>query len=218
MAKIPGGIFGRPSGSVSNIVFGAARDRTGKVATSRAKVTPTNPNTAGQQLQRGKFGDALQIVRDLGPAVYEDDFDRAIGQLPGFQSLMSILTKCIDASYHLTAPPDTPLGPLHSPNTFAVATGAGSKQIAVTWSTELGADGTAADKVDYLLAQVARDADGNHPTGYALDGAARSTGALTITAPAGNVEYLVGIWFRGQGTAAGLLSRVEWRLVTSHDA
>jgi hypothetical protein len=98
MAILEGGIFSNPRGKTGGIVFGAARTRTGKKVTSRLLVPPSNPNTAAQQVQRGKFAEALAIVRLLGSGIYQSDFNRSIGQLPGFQSVTSIFLNALDAS------------------------------------------------------------------------------------------------------------------------
>lgn len=215
MARIAGGIFSAPRGTTSGIVFGAARTRDGKVTTSRAWNKPANPRTGAQQLQRGKFLDCLQVVRDFGPSIYQGDWDRAIGQLPGFQSMMSILLHALNDSFEFAAPPDTPLGPLHFPATWGITTAGGAGQLTATWSTELGPDGTASDQLQLIGCLAARDADGLHPVFFALDTAVRSAGTIAISTGQDSLLCLIGGWFQGAGTAAGRLSRTEWRLQTS---
>src|SRR3972149_3079354 len=104
MARHEGGIFSRPRGKTGGIVFGAARTREGKLVTSRLLVAPSNPNTADQQEQRSVFTQSLQCVRSLGASIYQEDFNRAIAQLPGFQAVMSILMNAMTPAFLFTAP------------------------------------------------------------------------------------------------------------------
>jgi hypothetical protein len=209
------GIYGDPRGTTGGVVWGAARDRQGKVATTRAYVIPTNPQTGPQTIQRNKFVDSLGVVRNWGPAVYLDYFDRSVGQLPGFQSMMSILLRAIDASYEFTAPPDTPLGALHFPDTYAVATAGAAQAVDVSWSAELGPDGTLADKLQLLACEVARDIDDQHPTAVELDADTRNGSPFQFDLPAPNTAYLIAGFWVGVGDAVGKISRVEWRIQNS---
>ncbi len=213
MAKLRGGLFGRPSGQVQNLVIGAARDRTGKVATARELVIPANPNSAAQQVQRGKFKDVLRTVRDIGPTEYQTYWNRGIGQLPGFQSLMSVLLRSINESYVYTDPPDVPLGTLHESDTLTIVSGGSAGQIAVTWSTENGSNGTANDKLHIFAILAARNADGIHPVKDGSASKVRSQATVSITGLTAGSNYLVYVFFEGVGTAAGLISPVRFAIV-----
>lgn len=216
MAKLRGGLFGRPSGQLQNLVLGAARDRTGKVATVRELVIPTNPNSADQQVQRGKFHDSLQIVRDIGPSEYQGSWNRAIGQLPGFQSLMSIMINCMSDAYVLTAPPDVPLGTLHAPVTFTVAAGEVSGEIDVTWSIETGSNGTTADTASLWVIYAERDVNLRHEVADWSGVLTRQTANKTITGLTPNKSYLVWLYLEGAGAADGLISPVQFGVATAH--
>ncbi len=122
MAKVKGGITGRPAGKVASLIFGAARGREGKVVTVRELVAPSNPRTPEQQAQRGKFQSSLAYVQGWGPDVYQSDWNRSVGQLPGFQSMMSILLNNIQGTpERLTPPDDRQLGSLHFPDSFSAS-------------------------------------------------------------------------------------------------
>jgi hypothetical protein len=217
MAKLIGGLHGRPAGNVGGIIYGAARTRIGKLVTARELVYPSNPQTAPQMLQRHIFLEALYAVRHLGPTLYQDDWNRAIGQLPGFQSMMSIVLNGTDALEVFSAPADTPLGNLHFPGTFSIITGAGAPgTVQASWSTELGLNGTANDVIEVF--GIEADATVDYRRG-AVDFAAtdvRSTGALTIATGASSTDWVVGAYFQGAGAAVGLLSLCRWTDVTSH--
>lgn len=206
MAVLNGGIFSRPRGKTGGIVFGAARTREGKLVTSRLLVSPSNPNTAAQQTQRGKFAEALAIVRLIGSGVYQSDWNRAIGQLPGFQSLLSVYLNAVNSSKQIDTIPPINLGSLHAPNTFSVNTGAIANQINLVWSTETGVNGTANDT---LVALVVGDAPGSNPLDREVTvstGALRSSGSQIVTMAGSGRDYNVLIYFKGAGTASGLIS------------
>lgn len=217
MAIIRGGLHGRPSGNVAGVVYGAARTRTGKAVTARELVYPSNPQSPGQVLQRSIFKQSLSATRNLGASFWQDLFNRAIGQLPGFQSIMSILMLNTNASEEFVSPPDTPLGNLHVPATLTVVTGAGAAgTVTITWSTELGINGTANDKVYYFV--VAKDAvlDVRYAFWYSAASTLRSVGTKEAATGKVATDLVVGIYIVGQGLAEGLVSPVKWFDVTSH--
>lgn len=137
MAKLTAGLFSTPSGHNNGLVFGKGRTREGKRVTVRAKVDPTNPNTLQQQNQRSLFRNVLDVVRSIGNTLYSIDFDSAIGSLPGFQSLMSILLDAgWDTSEVLQVPDSVNLGNRQPVATFSAVDSAGS--VAVTWTSPTG--------------------------------------------------------------------------------
>jgi len=213
MAKLDGGIFSNPSGKTAGIVFGAARTRQGKKVTARQLVSPSNPNTAGQQVQRGKFSDSLDIVRFLGAEIYQSDFNRAISQLPGFQSMMSIYMNAMDASKELSAPSTINLGTLHLPDTVTFGTESAGCAT-VVFSSEVGDNGTDEDDVVSFAINIASVGRATLVGGIITGDAERSDELSTITDLTVGQEYLVGFYFRGDGTADGNLSRCVWDLVT----
>ena len=215
MAKVRGGVYGRPSGLTGGIVWGAARDRQGKLATMRQHVIPANPNSAAQQVQRSKFDDCLQVVRAIGPTEYQDAWNRAIGQLPGFHSLMSILLDNIDSSFDFSAPPDTPLGILHFPGQLVIGVGSSSGEIDADWTTELGNDGTAADVVHLFVIEADRDVDDKHPVVDWSGTLTRNDASEVITGLDPATDYLTFFYLEGAGTAAGINTLAQWDVQTS---
>lgn len=215
MAKIPGGITSRPAGKLGNIIFGAARTPEGKVATAREAVDPSNPQTAEQQSQRSRFRQALDMVQAFGPAIYQEDWNRSVGQLPGFQSLQSIFLNNIDASDVLQAPSVRPLGNLHFPDTFTVTTSSLSSQIEVAFSAETGDNGTTSDEV------VTAFIEAEHPSGRDRDIVApgnsiqRDGGSDDQLVGQADTQYVAVAYLRGAGAADGLLSPAHWFTVTS---
>jgi len=217
MAIVRGGLHGRPSGNVAGVVYGAARTRTGKAVTARELVYPSNPRTAGQLLQRYIFLEALYATRHIGPSGYQDDWNRSIGQLPGFQSFMSIIMDNTDAAEDFNTPPDTPLGNLHFPGTFSIATGSGAAgSVTVSWSTETGLNGTAADVLRWIGIQKGAEVDHSRPAWFSGYTEVRATGTYVLGCLANAEVYQIATWIQGAGTADGLLSLARWYECTSH--
>ncbi len=208
-----GGIFGRPSGKTSGIVFGAARTRTGKVSTTRELVAPSNPNTSAQQTQRTKFSQDLFIVRGLGSAVYQVDWNRSIGQLPGFQSMQSIFLGVTSSAGLLTAPANTNLGTLDPPNTLDIHDGGGG-DITISWDDSNIGNGTANDLVKAFVIPAAL---ANRSTASTIKTSLTTeynVGTFDIVADSGGQDVLICVWRKGEGTAAGLLSIAQWQIFT----
>jgi hypothetical protein len=210
MAIVTGGILGRVKGKTGGIVFSSARSRGGKVNTVREFVNPSNPQTPDQQAQRGLFKRALVIVKGFGPDQYAVDFNRAVQQLPGFQAMMSILLHNNDGAGLFTAPGDTPLGDLYYPATVTAVAGPGLGEITLTWSTELGSNGTANDIVKAACYAVSPETAVQYLS--VLSGVVRSDGAVGIGLSPLTVStvYVWFIWFVGAGTSEGLISKAHW--------
>ncbi|MCK5506206.1 MAG: hypothetical protein KAJ10_13660 [Thermodesulfovibrionia bacterium] len=217
MAIVRGGLHGRPSGNVAGVVYGAARTRTGKAVTARELVFPSNPKTAAQVLQRAIFTESLAAVRRLTASLWQDDFNRSIGQLPGFHSMMSIVMLGTNASEEFISPADTPLGNLHFPGTFTVVTGAGAAgTVQIDWTNELGLNGTVNDEL--IVFCISKDAI-SATVRYAVQMtsvAVRSDVADTPNTGVIATDVVVGCYFKGTGTADGLLSPCKWFDVLSH--
>jgi len=210
MAKQTGGILGTPSGKIAGIIFSSARSRTGKVVTAREKVSPSNPRTPAQVLQRNKFASVVDLTKFWGPSIYGVDWNRSVGQLAGFNSVMSIWLGTIDDSLVYGVPPVTPLGDLHNPATITFAVGPSAGDVGVIWTTELGANGTDADDVVFIAqredatngnlvvvsAGVEQRDDG--VAGIVLEGFAASEGTILT------------FYLRGVGAADGNLSHAAY--------
>lgn len=210
MANIDGGVTGRPSGKLANIVFGAARTREGKQVTARELVKPSNPQTTAQQNQRSSFSSALDIVKAIGPSIYQEDWNRAVGQLPGFQSLQSIFLNNLDGNQLLTPPPDTPLGNLHFPDTWSADPGASNGEIDFTWSTETPGAATGQDTaVVFGMCADPMVRDNTDPA-YTLTTAQRTDGAVSLPVVNEGQTNVVALYFRADQNDAPPLSLAAW--------
>jgi hypothetical protein len=206
MAILEGGIFSNPRGKTGGIVFGAARTRTGKKVTSRLLVPPSNPNTAAQQTQRGKFAESLAIVRLIGSSFYSSDFNRSIGQLPGFQSLTSVFLNAMSAISAIGIIPSINLGSLAKVDTFTLGTGDDPGDIKLTWSNELGLNGTAADRMVLLCCATDAAASPLERIVITNTEGVRSDADKNLPGWAAAQDVSCLAYFRGMGTAAGLIS------------
>lgn len=213
MSRLTGGIFSRPSGKTAGIVFGAGRTRTGKVVTARELVPPSNPNTAAQQSQRTKFSRDLFIVRALGSAIYQSDWNRSVGQLPGFQSMQSIFLGVTDANGLLVAPANTNLGTLDPPADLAVDD-SGAQGFTVDWDDTNVGNGTIGDLVKFFAVPVALANRAQASNIKSLLTEDYSNPGIGLTMDATNQDVLVCVWREGQGAAAGLLSVAQWFVVS----
>lgn len=203
MAKQTGGILGTPSGKIAGIIFSSARGRQGKVVTAREKVSPANPKTPAQVLQRNKFAACVDLVKRWGPSLYQTDWNRSVGQLAGFNSVMSIWLAVISDLLVYAVPPVTPLGDLHKPATISFGDGSSAGQVSVDWSTELGANGTAADLAVFIAQR--QDATSGNLVVVSEAIVLRSAGGsgIVLSGFASSEPTVLTIYFRGAGAADG---------------
>jgi len=213
MAKVINSVLGNVRGKIGDLVGGAARDAYGKVSTLRVWARPTNPNTAAQALQRNKFKASVQMTRNLGPSFYQTDWNRATGQLPGFQSLVGIFTDATDDTLTLTAPADTPLGTLHQPATITIAQGISTNEVDFTWTTEVGQNGDAADEVVLFAIRADDDTDGRYVTFEDDTSYTRTDGSGSLDMNEDDIAYVCGIYLRGTLGEPQGLSVCAWASV-----
>lgn len=198
MSKLLGGLFSRPSGKTSGIVFGAGRTIRGKQVTSREYVIPTDPRTNAQIEQRSKMPFSTAIIQAIGRSIYQFDWNRAVNNLPGFQSLSSLFMRFVDFTTGiLNTPSAVSLGARHFPDTWAAA--AGTDEINVTWSTENGDIG-APDDTAIVIAVATNPSPGEVTRPVIVDESAiRSDGLVDLASTgvaAGDFQVL--LYFRSE--------------------
>jgi len=215
-AKLSGGLLGRVSGSIGGIIFGGARTKTGKVVTAREWVMPSEITDTDVLEQRIIFACAVHAVRYLGATLWTEDFNRAIGQLPGFHSMMSIILKSTDrVTRDFSEPPDTPLGNLHAPEVVFTTHSVTAGMITATWDGGLGLNGTDADVLEFFGIEVVGSPLGVRGAVNWIDTAVRSDLSMDIATGGSGIDWIAAAYFQGAGTAEGLLSRCQWHAVTS---
>ncbi|MBA7544754.1 hypothetical protein ES705_37115 [subsurface metagenome] len=217
MARHEGGIFSRPRGKTGGIVFGAARTREGKMVTSRLLVSPSNPDTPAQQLQRAKFSDSLNITRSLGAVIYQDDWNRAIAQLPGFQSMMSVFMRDLDADRVFTAPPDVNLGILGFPTDLVIDGEPAANTCSFSWTDTAPIPKNVGDTSVFIAIENFVAVPPDKRRGFSLTTGLRSDGTAMLENLESAKDYLCAVYFRGAvgEDTEGLLSIVRFALSTS---
>lgn len=82
MSILQGGLFSRPAGKTSGLVFSSARTATGKKATVRELVVPSNPRSPGQTKQRNLIRATNFIlnewVRNMDPEFFNSGYDNPL--------------------------------------------------------------------------------------------------------------------------------------------
>ena len=205
MSKLLGGLFSRPSGKASGLVFGAGRTKRGKQVTAREYTIPTDPKTNAQVSQRGKMPWVASLIQEIGRDVYQFDFNRAVKNLPGYQSLSSIFMKIMSTDGLIAEiPPPISLGTRYNPGIDdALSSGA---SMTVEWSTDSG-DVSSPDDVAVIIV-IPKDRAGTPLTTFVTvdQSAVRSDGSATFdTANLGSQEAFVGLYFKSN--EAGVPSR-----------
>jgi len=215
-AVVKGGLHGRPRGTVAGIVYGAARSREGKVVTAREYVIPGDTDDEDVLEQRLVFKSMVIAAQYLSAELWKDDWDRSVGQLPGFHSMMSVLLKNTPHDTgDFAAPPDTPLGNLFAPVFSPIPHVAVAGSITITWDTGHGLNGTDEDVIVVFVVEVAQTELGVRSAKVAIETATRVDGTIDMATGASGTDWIVCCYFQGAGTAIGKLSPAKWYAVTS---
>lgn len=213
MSRLEGGIFSRPRGKTGGVVFGAARTRLGKVVTSRLLVVPTNPRTQAQVTQRTNFTRALEAVRSIGPSFYRSDWNRAIAQLPGFQSMISVIMGMQASNGDLTPGPTTNLGTLPGVPEPVLSWNAGEGRYELDWTNPSPPVGLNTDLIRTVWISVSPDGSSGLYNAQGVGGqAARVDESAVIEGADDEDAIVVGAYFRGATSTLteGQLSPCVW--------
>ena len=218
MAKLFGGITGRPSGKIGNIIYGAARTRRGKTATARATFSPSNPNTPPQQAQRNRMRSLSQTAKRWNPTRGRAQWSVIEGNLPVYQSILRLLFQASDAEGNLTIPRPVSLGPTPELRNLQILSGGGSGALLISWNAHQGEGALFTDQVQIFYTAGAKIDRTEAQTGYIGTEVIRGDDEAIIYGLAPNTEYLAGIWVSPTaaivpGTdvfAAGTGSEVQW--------
>jgi hypothetical protein len=171
MAKIQAGILSNVRGAVAGVVGGVWKGKN----YVRARVTPANPNSAAQQLQRGKMASCVAFAKlILGPILqpYVDPFQKTMSAFNWFvKKNIALFTETPDYST-ITISEGTLF-----PATIADAEPS-TDIVTLTLETSTGSNGLATD----MITAVVRDA----ATGRVFTAGtpvARSVGTLVVACP-----------------------------------
>ena len=194
MAKLFGGITGRPSGKIGNVIYGAARTRRGKSATARATFSPSNPNTPAQQAQRNRMRSLSQTAKRWNPTRGRAQWNAIEGNLPVYQSILRMLMQASNAQGDLSIPRPVSLGPTPALRNLQIVSGGGSGVLLLTWTAHTGDGALLTGAVQIFYTAVEREEGTEAQSGYVGTGIARGDDEATISGLAPGTEYLVGLW------------------------
>ncbi len=169
--------------------------------------------SAGQVTQREKFADCIAIVRALGPMAYKVDWDRAIGQLAGFQSWTSVLLDAMDPARLITAPPSVSPGTLPVFTSLAAAAATTAGQVTFTWTAATTTPGAATDMLNVAAIPAAAADRATVAAVYFKSVAIRSAATGTITGLTAGDSYIFIAW--GQNAAGTLFTPTSSFTITA---
>jgi hypothetical protein len=202
---------------MAGVVYGAGRSKYKKLSASREFVIPANPKTTGQVNVRNRLSITVETVKLIGGAIYTFDWNRAVRQLPGFQSLIKLINNATNKTTHvLSAPAAVSLGKRHFPATWSAA--AGVDVITVTWSTEDGYIGADTDEVTIIAISTAAPTAPANRTVTIDQSAVRSDGTIDITATGVSTgDFVVGIYLQDTDLNQGdrdRRSEAKWLVIS----
>lgn len=181
MARIRAGILGQVSGKVGGVVGGTWKDKN----YVREYVVPANPNSAGQQTQRGLFGSCVNFAKQLvGPIfnVYTDPFQP---KMSGFNYFIKRNITLFTASPTFSSVKISE-GKLFPAAVTSVSADAVTDTVTVNYSTSLGSNGAADDGI---YTAVYNETTGRW--GFAASETTRTLGTqdVTLTMTASDVVH-----------------------------
>lgn len=142
MAKLRAGILGQVSGKVSGVVGGTWKDKN----YVREYVIPANPNSAAQQTQRGKFALCVAFAKPIVGAVFNVYTDPFQPKMSGFNFFVKRNIALFTATPTYSSVKTTE-GKLFTPVIADAVGSAAASEITITWSTDLGSNGSATDAI-----------------------------------------------------------------------
>lgn len=142
MGVLRSGILGQIRGKVAGVVGGQWKDKN----YIREYVKPANPNTAAQQVQRGKFGRCVAFAQPLVGQVFNVYSDPFLKSMSGFNDFIKRNVA------QFTDPPsygavEITQGKLYYARIVAINADATGNLVEVNWTVSLGSNGAADDKV-----------------------------------------------------------------------
>lgn len=202
-ATVEGGVFGVYRNKIGGVVFSTWRG----IQTARQRVTPSNPQSIAQTEVRTVFAWVVQILKSFGSELYRADWNNALGTLPGFQSLMSILLENADYDAEkLGVPAQVSLGDLPTVTASIENTG-DPGDLTVAPPISLPSPLTAADEfvvIVYPRLLEAVDSFIPTPERVAANASANFTGLKV------GEDYVVGYYIVGKGDNEGQLSPAKF--------
>jgi hypothetical protein len=140
MARIRSGILGNIRGKVAGVVGSQFKD----INYVREYVKPANPNSAGQQVQRGLMSGCVAFAKPLVGPVFNEYTDKFQKSMSGFNYFIKRNIKEFVETPDLSNVLMTE-GKLSPISALAATYNDSDGELAITWSPNLGNNGIASD-------------------------------------------------------------------------
>lgn len=141
-----GHLFNNFQGNTIDLIVARARGREGTILTMRALTPASNPNTAEQKAQRSKFSRATTYASALARILSQTDVIDKDSGLVRYHACMSLLLDAQDNAGNITLPKTWLPNALHFPDTVSYYQPPGSNNVDLSFSTELGSNGSPLDR------------------------------------------------------------------------
>lgn len=175
MGKIPQGILGGMSGTVGGIVGSSWK---GINVIKTKPISVSNPKTAGQVAQRGKFGNAVNFQKQLLATIVKPLWDRFASQMSGYNASISEninyfegVSPTAGSGYLMCK------GKMAAPQITDITIADGGDEAEITWTDDSGIGFKLGTDVPYLI----KFKPGNELAEGKSPAAMRSDGEVTVT-------------------------------------
>ena len=198
MGVIKRGILGGFKGRVANVVGSSWK---GVAYMKSLPLSVSNPNTAGQQTQRGKFGQAVEFAKSILTACIKPLWDRWAQQMSGYNAFIKENIDNFDAT-DLDTPEDLIIasGVIDVEPVSAVVFHSSDDTVAFQWTDNSGSGNKLATDELYIVCYNAT----TKSVGAVATGIARSVEAYddvaNIAIGTGNVCHLYTAFRRADGS------------------
>jgi len=179
MGLILNGILGNVSGKVSGVVGGTWKSK----AYLRGYAKPANPNTAGQQAQRGKFSFSVAFAQTILSSVINKFWEQMDAGMSGFNSFQKRNIVVTNATTGITVSNKTMVGSLEPiPFIFSQTYDAVSGDCVIDYSDNILGNGLATDSALIVIYDKANNVSFVSDNGYQ-----RGNPSATVNIGAGRV-------------------------------
>lgn len=197
MGVILQGILGGFSGKVGPVVGGKWKD----IDYMRSYVIPSNPNTAGQQLVRGKFAELVLTAKSIISTILQPYWDPFESSMSGFNNFISRNWDNSLSTGKLTTSNLMAHGTLEPITDLACTYTTGTGALAMTWTGTIVGNGLDTDEIIFVAYESV--------SGYAYtiaNNTARNAGSDSGTIPAGfTATNVIVFGFLWRGTGQNLI-------------
>lgn len=213
MSKLTGGLFSRPSGKNSGLVFASARTSRGKQATARGYTIPSQPNSPGQLLTKQKMAGVAFVYNQLPEQMRLHDLKNFPGAVSGYVALSKMFMPIVNyPPVNQLQRRIVDLGSLHLPRAANAYREPFENEFTPRWSTELEGNASPDDTISFFDVSwsSAIMTPSDLVTVAGIDVATRSDGGVDL--PVTGLNNAVGFaFFYFRSAVNGELSPAVWQ-------